>query len=100
MSTSDDSTTSSPSNEIDPIELPINQETFKHLHNARCVGMDIGGSLVKIAYSSSYECRTTQFYEDESVYSVDTRRQRVPTLNFIKFEVNYLVYCYINLFRS
>lgn len=46
------------SSSVDSIELPISEGTFKHLHNARKLGMDIGGSLVKIAYSSSYECKT------------------------------------------
>jgi pantothenate kinase len=48
---------------IDSIELPITQDIFKHLNNARLFGMDIGGSLVKIAYSSSYVCRTASFSE-------------------------------------
>jgi hypothetical protein len=49
--------------DIDPIDLPISEGLFKHLQNARCFGIDIGGSLVKIAYSSSYECKTSLFYE-------------------------------------
>jgi type II pantothenate kinase len=81
---------------IDPIELPLNGELFKHLHNARCVGMDIGGSLVKLAYSSSFECKTSTFYEaaaddaEQHVYAVDASMSRVPTLNFIKFETKYI----------
>ena len=45
------------------IELPLNLDSFKHLQNARSLGIDIGGSLVKIAYSSSYECKAAVFNE-------------------------------------
>lgn len=76
----------------EPIELPIADQPFlfKHLDKARCLGIDIGGSLVKIAYSSSYECKTSLFKEDETIYEVDEKLSRVPTLNFIKFETKYI----------
>jgi hypothetical protein len=50
-----------------PIRLNTNEEwSFKHLHNVRMLGIDIGGSLVKIAYSSSFDVKTAQLSE---VYS-------------------------------
>jgi len=56
-----DSSSDSTSNDI--IELPISEEVFKHLQNARRFGMDIGGSLVKIAYSSSFERKEASLSE-------------------------------------
>ncbi len=56
-----DSSSDSTNNDI--IELPITDEIFKHLRNARRFGMDIGGSLVKIAYSSSFECKEASLSE-------------------------------------
>lgn len=76
------------------IELPLSQDIFKHFQNARRFGMDIGGSLVKIAYSSSYECKTALFSDSEddsnSIYSVNETNKTIPTLNFIKFETKYI----------
>ena len=46
-------------NHIGPIEI----DYFQNLKNACLLGIDIGGSLVKIAYSSSYECKTAAFSE-------------------------------------
>ena len=55
------------------------------------LGIDIGGSLVKIAYSSSYDIKTAQLSEDESkVYSVNACKKIIPTLNFIKFETKHI----------
>lgn len=54
---------SSDSESTESIQLPIGQDTFKHLRNARRFGIDIGGSLVKIAYSSSFECKEASFSE-------------------------------------
>jgi hypothetical protein len=47
----------------DSIELPLREETFKNLQNARRFGIDIGGSLVKIAYSSSFDCKQASLSE-------------------------------------
>ena len=58
------STDSSPNtSNIESIELPITEEIFKNLRNARRFGIDIGGSLVKIAYSSSFECKEANISE-------------------------------------
>ena len=46
---------------IDPVEF--NEESFKNLRNACLLGMDIGGSLIKIAYSSSYNVKTSSLKE-------------------------------------
>lgn len=84
---------SSDSANSETIELPIKDEIFKHLRNARRFGMDIGGSLVKIAYSSSFECKEASLSEDESsnlIYSVNAKVSKIPTLNFIKFETKYI----------
>lgn len=50
-------------NGIPSIELPLTEHTFKNISNAKRIAMDIGGSLAKIAYSSSYECKTAKFSE-------------------------------------
>jgi pantothenate kinase len=85
---------SSDSVNSETIELPITDELFKHLRNAKRFGMDIGGSLVKIAYSSSFECKEASLSEeDESsdlIYSVHSKVSKIPTLNFIKFETKYI----------
>ena len=41
----------------------ITDDSFKNLQNACLLGMDIGGSLIKIAYSSSYDVKTSAFSE-------------------------------------
>ena len=56
-------------NEKNPIE-PIQIEYFQNLKNACLLGIDIGGSLVKIAYSSSYECKTAAFSEVYLLYLI------------------------------
>jgi pantothenate kinase len=43
--------------------LPISEKTFKNFSNARRIAMDIGGSLTKIAYCSSFECKTAKLSE-------------------------------------
>ncbi len=51
-------------NREQPIRLDTNEEwSFKHLNNVRMLGIDIGGSLVKIAYSSSFDVKTAQLSE-------------------------------------
>ena len=56
------------SNENVPIKrdegvTEISEDSFKNLQNACLLGMDIGGSLIKIAYSSSYDVKTSSFSE-------------------------------------
>ncbi|CAF0848455.1 unnamed protein product [Brachionus calyciflorus] len=74
--------------------IELTQEAFKHLENASRIGIDIGGSLAKIAYSSSYEYKTALFSDTEnnsnSIYSVNEIKKTIPTLNFIKFETKYI----------
>lgn len=74
--------------------IELTQEAFKNFENANRVGIDIGGSLVKIAYSASFECKTAFFSDTEnnssSIYSVNEVKKTVPTLNFIKFETKYI----------
>lgn len=48
---------------IPSIPLPITENNFKNFSNARLIAMDIGGSLTKIAYYSSFECKTAKFSE-------------------------------------
>ena len=48
---------------IPSIILPISENTFKNFSNARRIAMDIGGSLTKIVYCSSFECKTAKFSE-------------------------------------
>ena len=54
---------SAANNRIPSIPLPITENTFKNFSNAKRIAMDIGGSLTKIAYCSSYECKTAKFSE-------------------------------------
>lgn len=74
--------------------IELTQEAFKNFENANRVGIDIGGSLVKIAYSSSFECKTASFSDTGTnsnlIYSVDEIKKTVPTLNFIKFETKFI----------
>ena len=50
-------------NKINPEQGEISEDSFKNLKNACLLGMDIGGSLIKIAYSSSYDVKTSSFSE-------------------------------------
>jgi pantothenate kinase len=78
--------------DVDLDEFTLSPDAFKNLQNANRLGIDIGGSLVKIVYSSSFECKTAHFYEDNSelIYSVNERKKTIQTLNFIKFETKYI----------
>ena len=48
---------------FDEVPAELSEDSFKNLQNACLLGMDIGGSLIKIAYSSSYDIKTTAFTE-------------------------------------
>lgn len=43
--------------------VELSEDSFKNLQNACLLGMDIGGSLIKIAYSSSYDIKTAALTE-------------------------------------
>jgi hypothetical protein len=47
----------------------LSEDSFKNLQNACLLGMDIGGSLIKIAYSSSYDVKTSAFTEVRKKYT-------------------------------
>lgn len=47
----------------EPIELPLTEEIFKNFSNARRLAFDIGGSLIKIAFSTTYERKAAAFAE-------------------------------------
>jgi hypothetical protein len=46
-----------------PVGFEISESAFKNISNARRFAMDIGGSLTKIAYFSSYQSKRALFLE-------------------------------------
>ncbi len=48
---------------MEPTALEINEKSFKNISNAKRFAMDIGGSLTKIAYFSSFQSKRASFAE-------------------------------------
>lgn len=50
--------------EVKELKISLkNESKFKNIKNVRSLAMDIGGSLVKLAFLSSYEKRSESFSE-------------------------------------
>jgi len=81
------------------IELPP-EEVFRNLRNAKHFAIDIGGSLVKIAYLSEIGYKRPRHYsqcgeEDnknnaQPLYRVEEQVENTERLHFIKFETKYI----------
>ncbi|CAC5407943.1 coaW [Mytilus coruscus] len=78
------------------IDLPT-EDVFRNLQNACHFAVDIGGSLVKVAYCSKLHRRTSQVRDHKEdnncIYQVLEEDGYTRRLHFIKFETKYIHQC-------
>ncbi|XP_033759357.1 4'-phosphopantetheine phosphatase-like isoform X1 [Pecten maximus] len=81
------------------ISLP-DEQVFRNLKNAKHFAIDIGGSLAKLAYSSTLQRRTSlvseEFSEQEGagcIYQVSEEDEFTNRLHFVKFETRLIETC-------
>ncbi|XP_064615382.1 4'-phosphopantetheine phosphatase-like [Liolophura sinensis] len=81
------------------IELPSAQ-VFRNLKNANRFAIDIGGSLAKLAYSSTFQRKTALVSDDVNknttsghIYEISETEETGNRLHFIKFETKFIETC-------
>ncbi|XP_048762639.1 4'-phosphopantetheine phosphatase-like isoform X2 [Ostrea edulis] len=83
------------------INLP-NEQIFRNLNNARCLAIDIGGSLAKLAYCSRIHRRMSQVLDrnettdgspGQHIYEVCEEDEYIDRLHFVKFETKFIESC-------
>ncbi|XP_063430219.1 4'-phosphopantetheine phosphatase-like [Mytilus trossulus] len=78
------------------IDLPT-EDVFRNLQNACHFAVDIGGSLVKVAYCSKLHRKTSHIRDhkedNNSIYQILEEDGYTRRLHFIKFETKYLHQC-------
>ncbi|XP_067943984.1 4'-phosphopantetheine phosphatase-like [Watersipora subatra] len=78
---------------VKSLELPA---ILSNVKQARRFAIDIGGSLAKLAYSSSCKKKATIVSENpahQSIYKVTEVEEDTELLNFVKFETKYISSC-------
>jgi pantothenate kinase len=76
-------------NGVPSIPLSITESSFKNFSNAKRIAMDIGGSLTKIAYCSSFECKTAKFFE---VAFISNLQKWIKINRIIKYTIHNTIY--------
>ncbi|XP_022319339.2 4'-phosphopantetheine phosphatase-like [Crassostrea virginica] len=83
------------------IKLP-NEQIFRNLNNARCLALDIGGSLAKLAYCSRIHRRMSQVLDrnestesspSQHIYELCEEDEYIDRLHFVKFETKFIESC-------
>lgn len=80
------------------ISLP-DEQVFRNLKNAKHFAIDIGGSLAKLAYSSTLQRRTSLVSDESSedgpgcIYQVSEEDEITNRLHFVKFETRLIETC-------